>query len=209
MSATGVYTTIKNLYNTGFGTPENGLVHASDGNLYGVTIGGVYRITPPGGFSPVYFFASGSDGSGNSEVIQASDGNLYGATYPGPGNSGKAFRLSLAGNHQTILSLSAPSTGTVPNALLQASDGNLWGTANLGGASAGGTVFTITTGGVFLQSISLTTRYTGVRPAAPLIQGKDGKLYGTASSYGAFPDGSVGASGTVFVVHAGLVPPER
>jgi uncharacterized repeat protein (TIGR03803 family) len=205
MSSTGVYSTIKDLYSTGFGTPVNGMVQASDGNLYGVAFGGVYRVTPPSGFSPVYFFVSSNDGSGNSEVIQATDGNLYGATYPGPGNTGKAFRISLAGNHQNILSLTGATTGTIPNAMVQATDGNLWGTSDVGGSAAGGTVFTITTDGAFLQSIPLTINHTGIRPLAPLIQASDGKLYGTTSSHGVLPNGQP-ANGTVFVVDAGLPP---
>ena len=139
-------------------------------------------------------------------MIQAADGNLYGANYPGPGNTGTVFRISLAGNFQKILNLSSSSTGAGPNALVQASDGNLWGTNVAStGAGAGGTVYTITTGGTLLNSTFLTMNNTGTQPVAPLIQGTDGKLYGTASSYGRLPNGQ-GASGTVFVVDAGLGP---
>jgi uncharacterized repeat protein (TIGR01451 family) len=200
MSSSGIYTTIASLYNTGLGTPRNGLVQASDGSLYGVANGGIYRVTPPSVFAPVYFFNTPSDGTGNSELIQASDGTLYGATTAGPGNSGFVFRSSLGGNHQNVLGLSASTTGTVPNALLQATDGNLWGTTQLG--NQGGFVYATTTNGVLLQSLPLTPSGTGVSPVAPLIQGLDGKLYGTASGYG--PNN---ASGTIFVVDAGLPPP--
>ncbi len=205
MSSTGVYSTIEDLYSTGFGTPLNGLVHASDGDYYGVAIGGVFRVTPPLGFAPVYFFNSPSDGSGSSEVIQASDGNLYGATYPGPGNPGGVFRLTLTGTFQKILTFTGTGTGTSPNALLQASDGNLWGTTNISsGTGGGGTVYTLTIDGTFLQSVFLTAK-TGIRPVAPLIQGIDGKLYGTATTLGTLPSGFA-ASGTIFVVDAGLAP---
>lgn len=118
----GSYSVIAQFYNTGLGTPEKGLVPASDGNLYGVAGGGVYRITPPGGFSPLYFFIPAQDGSGIDALIQAADGNLYGANYSGPGNTGTVFRISLAGNFQKILGLTGSTTGTVPNALVQASD---------------------------------------------------------------------------------------
>jgi uncharacterized repeat protein (TIGR03803 family) len=198
MSATGVYTTIKDLYNTGLGTPANGMVKASDGNFYGAAVGGVYRITPPLGFAPVYFFAT-ADGSGNSELIQAADGNLYGGTYPGA-----VFRLSLLGAFQKILGLTVPSTGISPSALLQTSDRNLWGTtSNDSLSSGGGAVYTLTTDGTLLQAQFLT-RATGYSPGAPLIQGIDGKLYGTASSGGLV--GGFLAAGTVFVVDAGLAP---
>jgi len=118
----GSYSVIAQFYNTGLGTPEKGLVPASDGNLYGAAGGGVYRITPPGGFSPLYFFIPAQDGSGIDALIQAADGNLYGANYSGPGNTGTVCRISLAGNFHKILGLTGSTTGTVPNALVQASD---------------------------------------------------------------------------------------
>src|SRR5882762_9102629 len=99
------YSVIAQFYATGLGTPQNGLVQASDGNFYGVATGGVYRITPLGGFGPVYFFATANDGSGGAELIQAADGNLYGANFPGPGNTGTVFRINFAGNFQKILNL--------------------------------------------------------------------------------------------------------
>jgi uncharacterized repeat protein (TIGR03803 family) len=207
ISSTGdSYSVIAQFYNTGLGTPQKGLVQASDDNFYGVSTGGVYRITPLGGFGPLYFFLPASDGSGTDALIQAADGNLYGANYSGPGNTGTVFRISLDGNFQKILNLSAATTGTVPNALVQSSDGNLWGTTSastVGGA--GGKVYSITTDGTLLTSAYLTTSNTGIQPDAPLIQAADGKLYGTASSYGRLPNGQF-ASGTVFVVDAGLAP---
>ena len=179
------------------------MLQASDGNLYGVGTGGVYRVTPPLGFAIVYSFVPNVDGEGDTELIQASDGNLYGVTY---GNGQGVFRMSLAGAFQKIYTLSVADTGVGPNALLQASDGNLWGTtANSTGSSGGGAVYTITTDGTFIQSIFLT-KNTGYDSGAPLIQGTDGKLYGTASGGGVLPDGKTPASGTVFVIDAGLSP---
>ena len=197
------YSVIAHFYNTGLGTPQKGLVQASDGNLYGVATGGVYRITPPGVFGPVYFFNTATDGSGTDALIQAADGNLYGANYSGPGNTGTVFRISLDGNFQKILNLTPSSTGTVPNALVESSDGTLWGTTSastVGGA--GGKVYNIATDGTLLRSAFLSISNTGIQPGAPLIQGIDGKLYGTASSYGSAPN----AAGTVFVVDAGFGP---
>jgi uncharacterized repeat protein (TIGR03803 family) len=204
VSSTGAYQVMAEFYNTGLGTPAKGLVRASDGNFYGVGSGGVYRLTPGGQLSVLYFF-QGADGGGNDALIQALDGNLYGATSPGPGNSGCVFRMSLTGNFQKILALTGTGTGTFPNALVQASDGNLWGTANVGGTSAGGTIFNIATDGTWLQTLSLTMRGAGIRPMAPLIQATDGRLYGTTSEYGVLPDGSP-AAGTIVVVDAGLSP---
>jgi len=206
ITTSGVYTTIKNLYNTGLGTPQNGLVQATDGNFYGVAVGGIYRVTPAPGFSILYLFSSGTDGSGNSELTQAADGDLYGATYPGPGNSGSVFRITLGGIFQRLAGFTTAVTGNTPNALLQTPDGNLWGANYNGGTSAGGTFYSITTGGAFLDTIPLSTTTTGVRPIAPLIQGTDGRLYGTTSSYGLLNGKPAG--GTIVVIDAGLAPPQ-
>lgn len=198
------YSVVARFYNTGLGTPEKGLVLASDGILYGVATLGVYFISPVSGFHPLYFFNTPTDGAGTDALIQAADGNLYGANYSGPGNTGTVFRVALDGTFQKILNLSGATTGTSPNALLRASDGDLWGTTLLSsGGGAGGKIYRVTTDGALLDSTFLTTAGTGIQPAAPLIQGTDGKLYGTTSAYGRLANGQF-ASGTIFVVDAGL-----
>lgn len=79
------------IYNLGSGSKEQGLggaplVQASDGNLYGTTVGGngllgeVFRVSHTGAFAVLHSFGF-SDGTGTQlGMIQASDGNLYGVT---------------------------------------------------------------------------------------------------------------------------------
>src|SRR5262249_32152904 len=164
-----------------------------------------YRITPLGGFGPLYFFSAANHGSGAAELVQAAGGNLYGANYNRPGNTGTGFRNSLAGNLQKILKLTRSTAGTVPNALLPPSAGNLWGTTAASAVAGIGRIYSTTTDGTFLQSIPMTQAAPGIQPLAPLIQATDGKLSGTASNYGPLPGGGF-ASGTIFVVDAGLGP---
>lgn len=202
INSSGDYHVVLSLINTGLGTPYNGLLRGSDGNYYGSASGGVYRVTSTGQLTPLYFFTPWNggqgDGSGTDALIQATDGWLYGVTYPGA-----VFRIALDGTYQKIRNLDPATTGTVPNALIQASDGNLWGTCGASGGTIG-TVYSITTTGTFVQSVGMTQATSGVRPEAPLIQASDGRLYGTASAYGVLPGGSPTASGTVYVVDAGL-----
>src|SRR6266849_4061168 len=105
------------------------------------------------------------------------------------------FRLQATG---AVLSLQTlHSFGSNPKnpqaGLVQANDGNFYGTTALGGTNGeNGTVFGITPNGVFGSLFSFNGT-NGSRPAASLIQGSDGNLYGTTTS-----GGSSGDNGTVF-----------
>jgi uncharacterized repeat protein (TIGR03803 family) len=90
--------------------------------------------------------------------------------------------------------------------LLQASDGNLYGTTYAGDAIGFGTVFKLTTSGAFtVIHAFLTVLHTfaefkgdGAVSTAGLIQGTDGKLYGT-TYYGGTQN-----KGVVFRIDLGL-----
>lgn len=199
--------------------PEAGLVQGSDGNLYGTaTAGGsyghgtVFQITPGGAWTTLYnFTAPAWNGTANANadgayplaaLVLAGDSNFYGATYAGGANGlGTLFRITPGGALTTLHSL-AYSEGYMPfQPLLQAGDGNFYGTLNRGGANDDGSVFRMTPAGAFTVLYNFTvldpTYYTnadGANPDAPLLQGRDGNLYGTASVGGA------GATGAVFKI---------
>src|SRR5207245_9361715 len=83
----------------------------------------------------------------------------------------------------------------------QTKDAKLWGsTAGFSASLAGGAVFTINLDGTLLQSTFLSETPVGIAPNAPLIQARDGKIYGTTSSYGHAPEGQAVCCGTVFVI---------
>ena len=203
ISPAGAFTILTPFSSATGGSPNGGLVLASDGNFYGATPVSVYRVTPGGALTPIYLFQGGPNGTkdgegGTGALIQASDGNLYGVTFPRA-----VYRISLGGLYQQIFVLDQAVEGVDVTGLIQASDGNLWGTtSNTGGANLGGAVYTITTGGTLLQSTFVPSA-VGLGPAAPLIQASDGKLYDTAYEGGRLPNGFT-ASGSVFVVDAGL-----
>lgn len=207
-------TTITNLTgNTGSApgqTPAGGsTIQASDGNLYGVTQAGgangrgvVYRVSTTGsGYTVLHdFLFSTIDGiNANGELIQASDGNLYGVTASGGTYSyGTVYRLGLDGTFVLIHSFNPNVDGSVASGgLIEGTDGLLYGSTRAGG-SAVGTVFSITTSGVFTSLHSLTGA-DGCAPVGALLQGLDGNFYGVATYGGAYRNGSLFKfSGTSF-----------
>ena len=186
--------------------------------------GTVFRISPAGRLTTVYSFCSQpkcTDGGVPSVLTEGTDSNFYGTTiYGGASGSscvgfpgcGTVFKITPAGKLTTLYSFCSQvncTDGWDPRAgLVQAADGNFYGTASAGPNNndncpflAGcGTVFKITPAG------KLTTLYTfcsqancsdGTDPEAGLIEGSDGKLYGTTFY------GGRNTSGTVFKITPG------
>jgi uncharacterized repeat protein (TIGR03803 family) len=214
ITPTGTLTTVYN-FCAQSGCPDGAspyatLVQATNGNLYGTTSGGgangggtVFKITLNGRLTTLYSFCSQggcTDGQGpNHALIQASNGNLYGTTFQGGANSvGTVFKITPSGTWTKLHDFGSSNDGSSPEGdLVEATDGNLYGTTHLGGDNDDGTVFKMTLGG------TLTTVYRfcaqsgcldGAKPDAGLVQGADGKLYGTTFS------GGVNALGTVFKI---------
>lgn len=194
------------------------------GGLHGA--GTAYRIAPDGSYSVLHSFgaepASGKVPTGR--LLQASDGNFYGATATGGanhcsqipeagGNCGTLFRLTPAGQRTTLHSFGGSvADGVTPNgSLLQAADGNFYGTTVTGGANSCssvmppnpnscGTVFRMTPDGTVTVTHSFGAYFgDGIAPQGPLIQGRDGALYGTTGSGGGSGNcGAIFGCGTVF-----------
>jgi uncharacterized repeat protein (TIGR03803 family) len=164
------------------GNTPNGLVHATNGNLYGTTYQGgvngdgtVFRITASGTLTTLHHFKGPDGAQPAAALVQATDGNLYGTTFVGGANKtdchgygcGTVFKITPGGTLTTLYSFcsqggTACTDGDRPEAaLVQASDGNFYGTTVIGGAnttdcggSGCGTVFKITPSG------TLTTLYS-------------------------------------------------
>jgi uncharacterized repeat protein (TIGR03803 family) len=179
-----------------------GLAQGTDGAFYGVTVyggtgscvldgcGTVFRITVDGDLTVLHNF-NGSDGAyAESVPVESPAGNFYGTTVEGGNeNNGTVWELTASGMLTTLYKFcsqpdcsdgSGPETG-----LVRATNGNFYGTTGYSGSTGGGTLFELT------PSDQLTTLYTfcslpgctdGSEPyTAPLIQGSDGKLYGTTA----------------------------
>jgi uncharacterized repeat protein (TIGR03803 family) len=209
IAPSGVVTIVHAFNGTDGASPYAALLQANDGALYGTAAGGgtaakgvVYRLTLTGTFSVVHSFVGGSPFEGGGEgfdpraaLIQANDGKLYGttsgATIGGGTRNGSIYRLGTDGSFETLVFMGFDDAWS-PNGLLQGTDGKIYGTSNAGGPNGGyrGTLF-------FLNNNRAQQFYNffgagdGQRPAAGLVQGTDGNLYGTTSGDG-------GDRGTVF-----------
>jgi len=138
-------------------------------------------------------------------LIQASNGNLYG-TLPESGSAGAGtiYEAKLDGTMQTIYQFPNRQLG-IPDGLVEASDGKLYGMAQgeyNTGYNGYSSIFRIDPGTHQFETIfALKNSEYGGCPCR-LIQGSDGKLYGTSFNLGLY------GAGTIFVLNAGLPPPE-
>jgi uncharacterized repeat protein (TIGR03803 family) len=186
--------------------PQASLIQASDGNFYGTTgyggpgnAGTVFRLTPAGAYSTLYFFAGSTDGGHpNCTLLQASDGNLYGATADyGAHGHGTVFRITTTGLLTTLYSFAGqPDVDSAYGALIQATDGNLYGTSDGGGAFGYGSVFSISLAGAESIVHSFGNAPDGQYPYyTPLLQATNGHLYGLT------PYGGANGNGIVFDIN--------
>jgi uncharacterized repeat protein (TIGR03803 family) len=185
--------------------PTGRLIQASDGRFYGTTYSGgsvegfnnqgtIFSITPSGVFSTLHQFdnvhAVRDGANPYAGLIRATDGNFYGTTYfGGTDGVGTVFRFSKSTGVVTVLhSFVQPLHGDFPDgayplaALVQASDGSLVGATTTGGAvqaDDNGTLFRITTKGVFAKLWDFDAKTGGSYPQGGLIQASDGNFYGT------------------------------
>lgn len=189
--------------------PVGGILESLGGKLYGATqfggasnLGTIFALDKDGSnFEFVHHFSGGSkDGSTPSaRLLEGADGAIYGTTFDGGASAlGTVFRINKNGTSHTILHHFGRPDGASPaSGLIQSIDGLLYGTTQSGGSQNLGAVFRLNTNG---SGFSTLHSFAGMpsdgdTPSANLIEGLDGRLYGT-SSYG----GPFFSSGTVFTL---------
>ena len=198
--------------------PQAPLVLGTDGNFYGITIGGgttnngvIFKLTPGGTETILHDFCTKPtcpDGSGGfAPLVESTDGNFYGTTMAGGGSDhctggcGSVFKITPEGAFTTLYGFckTSCSDGQAPyGGLVQGNDGNFYGTTAFAGPTMGindGTVFKITAAG------TLTTLYgfcplgggcaDGSQSQAGLVLGTDGNFYGTTTAGGASGSGVI------------------
>jgi uncharacterized repeat protein (TIGR03803 family) len=181
--------------------PYAGLIQGNDGNLYGSTKAGgtasdgtEFRVGLAGGFNLLYSFSGGTDGAfPYGRLVQGTNGNFYGTAQEGGiYGDGTVFRMTTAGTFTSLYSYTGGIDGGLPYAgLIQAADGNFYGTTYEDGAYSFGTIFKVTSGGALTTLYAFTGGSDGSLPYAGLVQGSDGRLYGTTITGGASSDGTV------------------
>ncbi len=183
--------------------PQGGLLHDAAGNLYSTTNGGgangmgtVFKLSATGAETVLYSFAGGADGANPlAGLIRDEAGNFYGTTSGGgPSGWGTVFMVDPAGNETVLYSFTGGTDGGFPEAgLVRDEKGNLYGTTFFGGpaspcSSFCGVVFKVDTSGVETVLYSFTGGADGSNPAAGLMLGEAGDLYGTTAYGGADSD---------------------
>jgi uncharacterized repeat protein (TIGR03803 family) len=183
------------------------VIEGSDGRLYGAGVNGgsddggmVFAMNKDGsGYTNLHSFTvSTNDGlSPWGGVIEASDGKLYGATRAGGTNgNGTVFCLNKDGSGFAIrynFDTNANSGAFPLNGVIEARDGKLYGRTCSGGTSNGNAIFRLNKDGsdyALLHSFEVNLLYAG-DSFSGLVEGSDGKIYGTTFNEGTNSKGSI------------------
>jgi uncharacterized protein (TIGR03437 family) len=210
------------------------LIQGRDGSFYGTTEMIAFKLDANGTFTQLAQLSSSPDAP-ISPLIQATDGNFYGTIAQLGFNSlGSIFKMDASGNVTTMYTFDFTYPGATDGAwpwagLIQGRDGDFYGTTYAGGSysctpngygvpsygpygyggyisgSGCGTVFKMDAAGNLTVLYAFSGQGDGSFPAAPLIQGSDGNLYGTTSAGGTYGDGTVfkmDVSGNLTVLHS-------
>lgn len=185
------------------------LIEASDGLLYGTaaaagsnSAGAVFKLKRDGtGYSLLRRF-SWLDGGGPNQasLIEGVNGALYGTTDFGVSNyAGSIFKMNKDGSGYAIIrTFGEPANdGSNPRGLARGSDGYIYGTTIGGGSNNAGTVFKMNGDGGDYSVLRhfAGTDGDGASPQTALLEGSDGRLYGTTAY------GGLNGAGTVFTMN--------
>lgn len=185
--------------------PSNGapfsIIQGADGNFYATAIGTlnqVERISPSGqitvlgqiqpqGFDPCH---------GETPLLQAADGNLWGMMGCYQIEQAQFFKVALSGGLKEFPRLGHSEILITP---IQASNGDFWSVET----GLNEVIEASPDTGTVIQSFPFTAG-NGNNSEARVVQGADGKIYGTATGGGTGQ--TVG--GTVWVLNVGLAAPQ-
>ncbi|MEM6524133.1 MAG: choice-of-anchor tandem repeat GloVer-containing protein [Bacteroidota bacterium] len=173
--------------NTTGRTPQNGMILADNGNLYGTTLnngssnfGTLYEFNPQSGsITTLINFDRFTNGRIPQKIMQASDGKLYGITNLGGANlNGLLYSYDLSNSIFTVEHDFAAIRSGIGQ-LVQ--DGNLlYGITAGGGSNNTGTIFSYNIQDVLFSVEHEFVEGTGVVPNT-LEAASNGELFGTTT----------------------------
>jgi uncharacterized repeat protein (TIGR03803 family) len=190
-----------------WGTTDFGpAVFSEDGNSLTFTDGSVFRIPLEGGDITTVVTFTGENGLfPTSGLALHSNGYLYGVTEGGGAfESGTLFRVStLDDMFEPIKSFNGTDEGWTPAARpFIASDGSIYGTTQMGGSLEQGVVYRVDPSAD--HAFAAVASFDGNNGSTPtqegLVQGADGKLYGTTVGGGS-------GFGVVYQLDGGAIVP--
>lgn len=195
------------------GSFPNRIIRASDGNFYGTTLaggannlGGLFKVTPSGDCTLLTSFTT-ANGYDSKWIMEGSNGFLYivQRTTSSGAVVGSVLKCSKSAGVAQVKFYQVPSgltNGHSPVHLCELADGSFALTCTTGGANSRGAVRFLSSAGVSLLKVDLTTDITTSGNALGLVQAPDGLLYGTSRSGGANSAGTIFSLNTTGVLTA-------
>ena len=184
------------------GEASSGLTEASNGLLYGISLGGLnidgvlFSINPiTNVFSKIIDFDESTSGRFPSGVLfEARNNKLYGVTRLGGSNN-----VGLLFEYDPVLDLYTKkidfdaSNGSSPTGMfIEDSDGMLYGLTTDGGNNGDGVLFKYDPfTNIFSKKIDFEINSRGRGPKGGLMKASNGKFYGTTQNGGAFGFGTI------------------
>jgi uncharacterized repeat protein (TIGR03803 family) len=193
--STETYTKLKDFDNMDGAYPYGSLMEASDGNLYGMTLGGgssgngvIFSFDPSAGtYKELKDFGTNESGLNPSgSLTKASDGKLYGMTISGGSrNLGVIFSFNpTTGIYTKLMDFDYTNGANPYGSLMQANDGKLYGMTPFGGSNSYGVIFSFDPVSLIYTKLVDFDNTNGGYPEGNLMQASNGKLYGMTSAGG-------------------------